>query len=161
MSANVKELQSVVEQILEKVLEREDLFVVGVRIGGAGKIPSILVYLDGDQGIDVEACSAVSHRLSAELDQMEALHDGYKLEVSSPGIDQPLRLLRQYPRNTGRRIRMTLRDGNVVKGVLTAVDGEVVRLDCMPKRGGKKGVAEVLSVRFEDIERAVVEVSFH
>lgn len=161
MNQNAVELEGLVERLLAELIDRPDLFVVGIRAGGSRSTPAIQVVLDGDQGIDVEACSSVSRRLSARLDEEETLRNGYKLEVSSPGIDQPLRLQRQYPKNVGRQMKVVLRDGTILRGTLLSVEGDTIVL--LPGKSGKKkaGTPEAITVHHADIEEARVEISFH
>jgi ribosome maturation factor RimP len=161
MNQSVKELEGLVERLLAELIDRPDLFVVGIRAGGSRSTPAIQVVLDGDRGIDVEACSSVSRRLSTRLDEEETLRDGYKLEVSSPGIDQPLRLQRQYPKNVGRQMKVTLQDGTILRGTLMSAEGDAIVLLPGKTGGKKKGTPEAITVLHTDIEDARVEISFH
>ena len=84
-----------------------DKFVVEVLISGK-KIPKrVLVIIDGDRGITIDDCAELSRALSKEFDERAFFGDeNYLLEVSTPGLDHPLKLKRQYHKNTGRNLRV-------------------------------------------------------
>ena len=71
-------------------------------------------------GITIDDCANLNRELSKELDEITlSLQDSYLLEVSTPGLDQPLKLKRQYKKNIGRRLKVKLAD--------KAVEGKLVR----------------------------------
>jgi ribosome maturation factor RimP len=81
-----------------------DLFLVEV-LGGRGRV-LIRVMIDAIDGVDVEDCAKVSQRLSAALDVAEPLRGPYNLEVSSPGLDRPLRNLADARKAIGANVRV-------------------------------------------------------
>lgn len=91
------------------------------------------VYIDKPGGIDIEDCQDLSEKLEAELDKRNVIADSYILEVSSPGIDRVLRKPRDFVREEGKAVAITLfapRDGKKsLTGVLTGFDGENLELD--------------------------------
>lgn len=91
------------------------------------------VYIDKEGGIDIEDCQALSETLEAELDKRDIVPDSYILEVSSPGIDRILRKPRDFTREQGKKVDVTLyapRDGKkLIVGELTGFDGEAIELD--------------------------------
>ncbi len=91
------------------------------------------VYIDKPGGIDIEDCQDLSEKLEAELDKRNVIADSYILEVSSPGIDRVLRKPRDFVREQGKAVDITLfapRDGKKsLTGVLTGFDGENLELD--------------------------------
>lgn len=91
------------------------------------------VYIDKEGGIDIEDCQALSEKLEAELDKRDIVPDSYILEVSSPGIDRILRKSRDFTREQGKKVDVTLyapRDGKkLIVGKLTGFDGEAIELD--------------------------------
>ncbi len=69
------------------------------------------VFIDGDQGISIEKCVMYNRALYKRLEEMQFFPDGdFSLEVSSPGLDEPLKLLRQYKKNVGRLVEIVLQD---------------------------------------------------
>lgn len=91
------------------------------------------VYIDKPGGIDIEDCQDLSEKLEAELDKRNVIADSYILEVSSPGIDRVLRKSRDFVREEGKAVDITLfapRNGKKsLTGVLTGFDGENLELD--------------------------------
>jgi len=92
------------------------------------------IYIDQQQGITVDDCKQVSDQVSALLDVEDPIPGHYNLEVSSPGLDRPLRTIRDYERFTGEiaRIRLGMPIGGQrnFKGRLAGIENDAVRLDC-------------------------------
>ena len=91
------------------------------------------VYIDKDGGIDIADCQELSEKLEAVLDEKNTIPDSYILEVSSPGIDRVLRKPRDYEREQGKKVDVSLyapMDGKKeLTGVLTGFDGKAITLD--------------------------------
>jgi ribosome maturation factor RimP len=142
--------------IIESLLESDpDKFLVEVRIAPGNHIK---VFLDGDSGITIEKCVAVNRGLYKKLEE-DGLFPGndFSLEVSSPGLDEPLRLHRQYVKNTGRFVEVQLKDGSRVEGKLTGVtDTEIVVEEI---KGRKKEVIKH-TLLFENIKTTKIQVVF-
>lgn len=121
------------------------------------------VFIDSDGGITFDTCQQVSRYLEQHIDEGGWLGDDYILEVSSPGVGRPLILRRQYPRNIGRRIELTLAGGEVRTGVLTEVGEADITIEEMVRRKeGKKNIAEQVrtAIPFEAIKKAVIKITF-
>lgn len=116
-----------IERLVNEMLAGDpQYFLVDVRIGAGNHVK---VFLDGDQGITIEKCAAANRHLYRRIVE-EGLFppDDFSLELSSPGLDEPLRMERQYRKNIGRKVEVTLRDGVRTDGVLLEIgpDGIVV-----------------------------------
>lgn len=135
-----------IQEILQPFLDEKLAFLVDIvlRNDRQGKLVQVLV--DTDKGITIAECADISRALGNELENKGIVEGPYHLEVSSPGLDRPLRLLRQYPKNIGRTLKVRfLRDsarGEVV-GVLSAVEGN--RLTLTSKMG------DAVTIEFENI----------
>jgi ribosome maturation factor RimP len=81
------------------------------------------------------------------------------LEVTTPGVDQPLKLHRQYKKNIGREVKVQLKDKKIERGKLVEVTEESIYLEQEVKEGKKKELKKI-PFQFLDIERTLVEVSF-
>ncbi len=150
-----------IRELVETHLEGTSLFLVHLKVSLHNKIA---VYLDGDEGVKIADCSALSRFLERELDRDV---EDFELEVSSVGVGQPLQMVRQYHNNLGRRLAVKHSDGTVSKGRLVEVSEAGIRLEKdKPSKSGKKkkeveSDAETkLFISFEDIEEAKVQVSF-
>jgi ribosome maturation factor RimP len=118
----------------------------------------IMVLVDGDQGIGIDDCAAISRHLSKSLDEAGLVEDNYTLEVSTPGVDHPLKLKRQYTKNIGRNVKVKLPD-RILEGKLSAVTED--KIDLIQQIGsGKKMEEKLVEVPFSEITQAFVLVSF-
>ncbi len=136
-----------------------DQFVVDV-IYTARKAPArMLVIVDGDSGVNIDQCAELSRQLSHELDQSNLIAGAYLLEVSTPGLDHPLKFTRQYAKNKGRELKVHLVDKQIVKGKLTEVSEAGIVLEAEIKEGKKKATQK-MELPFSQIEKAFVMVSF-
>lgn len=135
-------------------------FVVEVIIS-KHKPHKVSVILDGDQGINIDHCSELSRALSADLDQGNLIQENYLLEVGTPGLDQPLKLKRQYVKNVGRDLKVVRKDKSLVIGTLTAAREEGIVLNAQQKSKGKKIELIPVDIPYSEIEKAIVMVSFN
>lgn len=147
----------VIELVEEKIADREDLFLVNVTFAPNGKL-SIL--LDGDNGIAIEDCVAVSRHVGYHLEEEEAIENAYNLEVSSPGLDTPLQLERQYLKNIGRSITVKLLTGDKRTGKLLKHQDDGIYIEEKVKEKGKKATLEESFIPFEQIKETKVLISF-
>ena len=115
--------------------------------------------MDGDNGVTIDDCVKLSRAVGNYLEEEEVMDTKYTLEVSSPGIDIPLSSLRQYRKNIGRRLKISLAEGKDVKGILKEVDENELLLDKEVKKG-KKITYEPVKLAFSEINKTIVQVSF-
>ena len=117
-----------IRQMIEEILGEEPVyFLVDLRIKPTNNIK---VFLDGDSGITIEKCVQVNRKLYKKLEEAALFPDGdFSLEVSSAGLDEPLKSLRQYKKNIGRPVEVHFQDGTLKEGVLTAVNEEGIVLE--------------------------------
>ena len=113
---------SQIEEMVRPVVESKGAYVVGVVIRNEGRDKILEVFADTDEGITTSLCAEISHELSHSLDLDGLFHNKYYLIVSSPGIDRPLKYVRQYSKNIGRNVRVKYRNN---QGIDT-LEGELV-----------------------------------
>jgi ribosome maturation factor RimP len=145
-----------VEDLLRPLLEESDMFICSVKMK---PVNNIKVFLDADEGLAIEQIAKLNRKLNALIEEAQLFPDGdYSLEVSSPGVDEPLSGLRQYKKNTGRKLLVTRNeDGPEVLGVLKEVTEEKIVLEVAV---GKKKETAITEIPFTDIKQAVVQISF-
>ena len=93
-----------IEAHLLKLFEEEefqDCFLVEINASGGSRVE---VYIDADAGIDFTRCRKISRYLEAEIEEQGWMNEQYTIEVSSPGLDRPLKFKRQYTKNIGRKL---------------------------------------------------------
>lgn len=129
---------------------------------GANK--RLQVFIDSDEGITFDTCRRISRYLEEHIDAQGWLGEKYVLEVSSPGVDRPLIMQRQYPKNIGRKLEVKLQDEEKArKGILRLVDADKIVLEeeKTVKNGKKKKKEKVeVEIPFAQIEQAKVKISF-
>lgn len=149
-----------VKELLEQGLEgRSDLFLIDLKISDDNKI---IVTIDGDQGVTLQDCIDVSRAIEHNLDREE---QDFSLEVASAGATAPMKLLRQYVKNIGRKIKLTTIDKEVYEATLAEVQGETVVLkwkarEAKPVGKGKVTVEKEAAIPFENIKEASVIILF-
>jgi ribosome maturation factor RimP len=152
----------IVEQVKEwsaEVLE-PSVFIVDIEFKPNGG--KLLVMIDSDEALTIEQCRKLNKHLSNKLDELDFGDTPYKLEVSSPGIDKPLLLARQYPKHIGRELQVTLKAKTELVGKLTAFEGEMLTLHLKDKKKAYNAKEPVIKeIALSDIETALVMVSFN
>ncbi|WP_080056958.1 ribosome maturation factor RimP [Spirosoma aerolatum] len=163
-----------VTELLQPYLADGRLYIVDCQIAGrqGGRI-KVTVLLDSDEGITIDECANISRTLGTQMDEMNFFGDSpFTLEVSSPGVDFPLKFMRQYLRNIGRTLIVALADGKTQKGKLISVADDHIVLAIEPEKKSKskkKKEADLMvdaapigptPIPFEQIKKANVEVSF-
>jgi ribosome maturation factor RimP len=121
---------------------------------------NVRVYLDGDQGISIEKCVMFNRKLYKLIEESGMFPPGeYSLEVSSPGVDEPLKMHRQYVKNIGREVEVFFTDGAIKQGKLLQVaDSDIILEHTTGK--GKKAEIQQLVIPFENIKSTTVQVKF-
>lgn len=121
--------------LLEPALARDSIELVEVECGNHGPNTLLRIFLDKENGIDLDACADASRLIGALLDGEDDLLPGaYTLEVSSPGIDRPVRKAGDFARFKGETIRIKtnapVSGRKSFKGTLTGIDHDLVSVDC-------------------------------
>ncbi|MEI5984209.1 MULTISPECIES: ribosome assembly cofactor RimP [Sphingobacterium] len=147
----------VIELVEEKIADRDDLFIVSVKFLKNGVLE---ILLDGDQGISIDDCVKVSRHVGFHLEEENVIETAYRLEVSSPGIDSPLELPRQYQKNVGRNVKVKLADGNKREGKLVSVSDSAIVIEEKVKEKGKKAVDVQTELPLDQIKETKVLISF-
>ena len=119
-----------VEALVRPVVESSGLELWDVSFRGEGGRSILRVSVDRDRGVDLDTIAEVSERLSRRLDLEDFGPRGYTLEVSSPGLERPLRTPRHFERSVGRRVKVKTTepiDGSKVhEGALVSADAEAI-----------------------------------
>ena len=149
--------QIIKDFVTDLIKDQDDLFLVDVIRKGKQAGGKVIVLLDGDNGLSIDRCVEISRAVSRYIDEEVALEEPFTYEVSSPGLDHPLQLHRQYLKNIGKSIKVTLTNQEEITGKLTEVTEEIIQVE-VP--GNKKKAAELIEISFSQIVKTVVIVSF-
>ena len=151
----MQEMISKIEALLAPLLEGTDMFVTNLQIEPGNNIK---LFLDADEGLNVQKSVSINRQLVAQIDELGWYPNGdYSLEVSSPGVDEPLRSIRQYKKNIGRTLAVTNMEDLEQIGVLKAVTEVGISLAI---KINKKKETALVEVPFENIKQSIVQVIF-
>jgi len=135
----------------------DDIFLVSIKIKPTNNFK---IYLDADSGLGIEKCIKINRALYKIMEEMGMYPEGdFSLEVSSPGLDEPLKLLRQYKKNTGREVEVITNDDVKKEGRLTEVTEEKITIEYTEGKG-KKAVVKKDDIFFNDIKQTKVQIKF-
>jgi len=145
------------ELVEEKIADKPNLFLVDVKMHSNGKL---IVLLDGDNGVGIDDCVAVSRHVGFHLEEENVIETAYNLEVSSPGIDFPLSSPRQYAKNIGRTLGIKMADGTKREGILSALTEDAIVIEEKIKEKGKKAETVESVIPINQITETKVLISF-
>ncbi len=145
-----------IESLLVPLLV-DDIFLVSIKVK---PINNYKIYLDADSGLGIEKCIKINRALYKKIEEMGMYPDGdFSLEVSSPGVDEPLKLLRQYKKNISRNVEVVMNSDEKKEGILKEVAEDTITIEQTSGKG-KKTVIENTVVSFTDIKQTKVLIKF-
>lgn len=145
------------EQIIslcEEALDGTDRFVVEAKVK-AGNV--ITVFIDSDTTIDIDSCVELSRFIESKLDREV---EDYELSVSSAGLDNPLRLPRQFQKHIGEDIVVKLNTGGKTCGKLLGFDEKGISIEEKPARKKKNAEPTVATLEFIEISEIKIDIKF-
>jgi ribosome maturation factor RimP len=150
--------QEQIQQWVDEILTEEpEYFCVNLKIKPTNNIK---IFLDGDNGITIEKCVKINRKLYKLIEESGIYPEGdFSLEISSPGLDEPLKLSRQFAKNIGRSLEIVFKDETKCEGKLIAsTDADIIVETTEGK--GKKAVTQQVLIPVENIKTAVVQIKF-
>ena len=157
------DLQSTVTTLVQEALEDDSFFIVDINVAGSEEgMKKISILVDSDNSINIDECARISRKVSNQLEESEIITSAFIIEVSSPGLDRPFVYPRQYKKNIGKKIEVTLKDGKVKIGKLEALHPDFITLgDEVPNKANKKKIDIVSTdIAFAAIAKTIKVVSF-
>ncbi|MFZ5798685.1 MAG: ribosome maturation factor RimP [Desulfobulbus sp.] len=147
---STEKVLATIEQYADPLLREMGLELVEVQFRREGHGWVLRLFIDGAQGVGLDDCVAVSRAISTWLDVEDLIEHAYHLEVSSPGLERPLKKIEDFQRFVGKKAKVKLKepreDGQkVFIGILEQVDGEQVTI----LADGKE-----MAISFAEIARA-------
>jgi ribosome maturation factor RimP len=119
--------------MLQAPVEALGYELVGVEFIRAGEYSTLRIFIDSENGINVDDCAEVSHQASAVLDVEDPISVAYNLEVSSPGLERPLFTAAHYERFIESEVSIVLKmavgNRRKWKGVIKGVEGETISVE--------------------------------
>ena len=149
-----KSIESFIEDFLK---DSPDTFLVELSIKSGN---NIRVFIDADNGLNIDKCSKLNKALYKHLEEAALFPDNdFSLEVSSPGLEEPLKLMRQYQKNIGRLVEVDMNDGSSKEGRLISANEQEVELE-QTQGKGKKAIKIIINVKLDQIKHTKVLVTF-
>ena len=150
--------KDIVREIVLSFIRESTIFLVDVKVGSANRI---IVEVDKPDGITIDECASISRTVESGLDRET---EDFELEVSSPGLTEPFKVMEQYRKNCGRQVNVLKQDGQNIKGLLQHVDDESISLDVVTKiresgQKRRKTVMQVVTVNLNDIKTTKVIIT--
>lgn len=103
-----RKVEDIVYELAKPIIDRNNFELVEIEYKKEGSDWYLRVYIDKEGGITIDDCQSVSEELSDLLDEADPIEQSYIFEVSSPGIDRPLKTDRDYEKNNGKLIEIKL-----------------------------------------------------
>jgi ribosome maturation factor RimP len=155
--ASETQIQVITGMVQELLQGDPDCFLVEIWIKPTN---NIRVALDADKGLPIEKCVSLNRRLYKQIEEAALYPDGnFSLEVSSPGLDEPLKMYRQYVKNISRPVEVMMLDGITVEGILTAVNETEIELAETRGKNKKKEVVQH-TLPFINIKSTKIQIKF-
>lgn len=147
-----------IEGLINRLLaDTEDIFLVSVRIKPTNNIK---IFLDADSGLSIEKCVKINRALYKIIEEEGWYPDGnFSLEVSSPGLEEPFKMFRQYKKNIGRKVEVVLKDETKREGKLLEATEQAITIEYTEGKN-KKAVTLTKEIPFDEIKQTTVIISF-
>jgi len=117
------DLKQKIEEIAAPFLSTIDAFIVDIHIVQGNQQKTIQLFADTDSGITIGQCTDLNRSIGEALEIQNIFQDSYVLEVSSPDLTKPLKLLRQYRKNVGRQFRLRYKKNGEVVELIAKLEG--------------------------------------
>jgi ribosome maturation factor RimP len=151
-------MEDQIEQRVNRLIETEpDVFLVEVRIKPTNNIK---VFLDADNGISIDRLVQFNRKLYRQIEEEQVFpNNDFSLEISSPGLDEPLKLNRQYKKNIGRFVEVMKADGTITEGKLISAEEDQVVVEEEKGKGKKKEMIQHI-IPITNIKTTKIQIKF-
>ncbi|MFK7904269.1 MAG: ribosome maturation factor [Chitinophagales bacterium] len=147
-----------IKQLLELRFEEDSsFFIVELKPVPGNKIQ---IFVDRDNNVTSGDCVKIFKYLRNSLEEEELWHENLYLEVSSPGMSKPFKVMRQYKKNQGRHVIVQLIDGNLKEGILKETSDEEIVIEEHIKQKKKKLIIQETTIPFDAIKHVKKKVTF-
>ena len=152
----MEDIKGKIAELAASTAREYGIEVVDIEVAGRARKPILRVFIDKETGVTLGDCERLSRGLSAVLDVEDPIKGSYVLEVSSPGLDRPLRKLRDFEINTGKLVRVITKESidkqSFFVGRIAEVRDGMITLTLDNK--------SVIIIPFEQISKARLEIEF-
>ncbi len=144
-------------ELVEEKIKGSELFIVEVKVSGGNRIS---IALDRPTKLNVGDCAEVSRFVEAGLNRDV---EDFEITVSSPGLEQPLKVLNQFLKHQGRNVRVLLKDGRLLRGKMTSANEEGIVIEVFrenKKKNMEQTQNEIANLKYPEIKETKIEVTF-
>jgi ribosome maturation factor RimP len=149
----MEDTQSKIAELAESAAGQYAVEIIDIELSGSSRKPLIRVFIDKEGGVTLEDCAKFSRALSALFDVEDPVRTAYILEVSSPGLDRPLKAVKDFERSMGKLARVVTRERienqNVFTGRIAGVKGDIIKLSENDR---------LIEIPFDQISKARLEI---
>ncbi|MFI5187481.1 MAG: ribosome maturation factor RimP [Chitinophagales bacterium] len=151
------QIQAIEQKVVAIIGSDPESFLVAVRLKPGNNIK---VMIDADNGVSIDRLTRYNRSLYKQIEESGLFPNGdFSLEVSSPGLDEPLLLHRQYLKNIGRNVEVILKNGIKTEGKLMNTTGNEIVIE--EQRGNKKNKELILhTVPYDEIKTTKIQIKF-
>ena len=155
---NTETLIHTVTPLLQELLDSDTAYyLVDLKVKPTNNIK---IFIDGDNGVTIEKCISINRALYKKIEELGLFPEGdFSLEVSSPGVGEPLKLHRQYKKNLGRYVEVILTDDAKKEGKLVAAEEDHIKIE-EAKGKGKKQELITHDISFDNIKTTKIQIKF-
>lgn len=147
-----------IKEKLEAIIADSEIFLVDMFVKPTNNFK---IYIDGDSGVPINVISKINRTLRNQVDEEPWFPEGdYSLEISSPGVDAPLKFPRQYKKHIGRDLEITFNNSEIPAVTGKLVDISESNVLSIEELVGKKKEIVLHQIALEDIKTAIVQISF-
>lgn len=148
-----------VKQIVESYITAKGYYLVDINVT---KDNHISVEIDHFEGVSIDFCVELTREIESGIDRET---EDYELQVSSAGLTEPFKVLKQYQKNIGNEVEVLTKEGKKITGVLTAADAEKITLQIekqIKPEGAKRKItlSEDLEIPYENIKTTKYIIRF-
>jgi len=147
-------LKQKIAQIAKETSERNNLFLIDLILRGNESKRIIEVYIDGESIVTADILAAISREIDDRIYKEELISGSYRLDVSTPGVERPLKYLQQYVKHIGRKMQMKVN----LNGEEKEFTGKLLQIEESNLFFDIENVESL--IKFEQIISAKVIISF-
>ena len=148
-------LEENIRNAAEQAVKDNGFFLIDINLRGFAKNRVIEVFIDGESYISAEDCAKVGRELNSLIQQGSLIDSAFRLEVSSPGVDRPLKFLKQFHKHLNKTFEVSYKQEDMelrtIIGKLTAIEGNNLIFSVRNSN---------LIIDFNNIIKAKVQISF-
>ena len=147
-------MKNQIKNIAQDIADEKGIFLINAIAKGSNKKPSFEIYIDSKKGVNADLCAEFSREIKARLESSKVAELDYRLVVSSPGTDEPIKFFDQYEKHINREFKVSYIDGEKV----LSIEAKLIRISEDNLIFSYK--KEELKINYNNIKKAKVKISF-